>query len=357
MTVLQVCAYAAPTEGNFMKSLYCLENKLKEKKISTIYAFPESAKNIDWCIQLCRRVKVYFLPLAKARIKPSTYIAFQRIYSENPDIDIVHSHFELYDIPATVMAGSARKVFWHLHDAVVIHDGIRTALWKFQYSVIGKKAVLLSVAESYRKELVALGFPGKQSYAILNGIDLDRLKKSSKRDVIIKYDFLTFGWDFYGKGGDVILEACERLYNEGYRFRFLLNGNTDTFASAEEYLKGKRDYLEYGMPVKDISQLFEQCGCFILASRRETFSYSVCESAYFGMPVISSDIPGLEWAHDLPTVSFFETENVDSLYQEMKTYLDGRVYSVEEYRETKEIIEALYTIEAWADKVIQYYEK
>lgn len=55
--------------------------------------------------------------MARARILPKTYLLIKQIYNEN-DIDIVHSHFELYDIPVTIMAPKKVKVFWHLHDAI-----------------------------------------------------------------------------------------------------------------------------------------------------------------------------------------------------------------------------------------------
>ena len=114
MTVLQICAFGAPSPGNFISSLTSLEPTLSEEGIQTIYAFAETAKGRPWCEELCKRAKVYFLPVSHARILPKTYQIVRQIYQEN-QIDIVHSHFELYDIPATAMAPKNTKVFWHLH--------------------------------------------------------------------------------------------------------------------------------------------------------------------------------------------------------------------------------------------------
>ena len=47
MTILQVCAYAAPYEGNFIKSLKALGKVYEEKGDKMVYAFPESARNIS----------------------------------------------------------------------------------------------------------------------------------------------------------------------------------------------------------------------------------------------------------------------------------------------------------------------
>ena len=355
MKVLQVCAFGAPNPGNFIASLLALDKVLKEKNIETIYAFVERAKEMDWCKELQKHAKVYFLPEAKARILPATYSMLRKIYSEN-DIKIVHSHFELYDIPATVTAPKGTKIFWHLHDPINGGTGLRKIIWKLQYGVFSKRAFLLSVADNYRKVAISMGFPEKQTAVVLNSIDLDRIKRPEK-NTEKEFDFITFGWDFYRKGDDIILSACQRLADEGYHFRFLLNGLDVTWKNLSDYYGGKPDpeFLIRGKNTTDISSLFSKCGVFIQASRRETFSYAVCEAAYFGLPVITSDIPGLEWAHELPSVKFFESENCDELYRLMKSVLDGEKPSENEIKKTQNVIKDNYSIDVWVNDLIRFY--
>lgn len=354
MTVLQVCAYGADYPGNFIASLTALETSLHEKGIETIYAFVERARNKDWCQEICRRTKVYFLPEAKARILPQTYQIFRTIYREN-DIGTVHSHFELYDMPATLTAPKGTRVFWHLHDPIDPGSGLRSILWKLQYGVVSKRANLISVADHYREAVLKMGFPAEQTTTILNSINLERIRTCPGKNKKI-FDFLTFGWDFFRKGDDLILKACDRLEKEGYQFRLLLNGNEKTWLQLKEYLGDRIPrYLTTGDPVENINELFDSSELFIQASRRETFSYAVCEAAYAGLPVISSDIPGLEWAHSLPTVEFFETENWEQLYQLMKNWLDRKKIDVQSIAHTQKIIEDRYSLQVWVDNVIQYY--
>lgn len=355
MTVLQVCAFGAEHPGNFIASLEALERALASKGVKTIYAFVERAADKDWCKEICKRTKVYFLPEAKARILPKTYQITRDIYNEN-EVDIVHTHFELYDIPATVTAPKTAKIFWHLHDPIMPGNGLRSILWKLQYGCVGKRATLLSVADYYRNVAVGLGFPKGQTELVLNGIDLNRITKKLS-DVIPEYDFLTFGWDFERKGDDLIIRACDKLAKEGYRFRLLLNGNESTWTKLDEFLEGRTPaYLVKGNPIENVSELFENSKVFIQASRRETFSYAVCEAAYSGLPVISSDIAGLEWAHNLPTARFFENEDVEGLYNQMKAFLDGENATDCDICASQEYIKANLSVDAWAQNIIAYYD-
>lgn len=176
MKILQVCAYAAPYEGNFMRSLYALEKEALMHGNSTVYVLPETVKHHEWCLELAKQKKVYFLPVRRARIKPRTYVLLRKIFKEHPDIAIVHSHFELYDIPVTVVAPKNVKIFWHLHDAISVDGkGSRALLTYIQYRYLSKRATLLSVADKYKCDVVEMGFPSKQAFTQTNGIDLERI--------------------------------------------------------------------------------------------------------------------------------------------------------------------------------------
>ncbi len=355
MTVLQVCAFAAPVGGNFIASLTCLEEELKTKGIDTIYAFADGAEGKPWCEEIQKRTKVYFLPTAKARILPKTYQVMKRIYRENR-ISIVHSHFELYDIPATTMAPENVKVFWHLHDPINPGNGLHSIIWKLQYGVVSKRARLLAVADYYREKVIKMGFPASQTTLLLNGIDLERIQDC--REIQKKtFDFLTFGWDFFRKGDDLILQACKRLADEGFVFKLLLNGNEKTWPQLDSFLK--RDcpvWLVRGEPVVDVNTLFASSKAFIQASRRETFSYAVCEAAYAGLPVICSDIAGLEWAHALPSVFFFENENADQLYRLMRSFLTSEVCSDNSIADSQSLIRKEHSLTTWVNRVIEHYQ-
>ena len=361
MKILQICAYAGPYEGNFMKSLYTLEKNMLNYGYETIYAFPESIKDNEWVKKLVakkerkkERKKVYFLPLRKARIRPKTYIEVKRILKENSDIRIVHSHFELYDIPARLMFPREVKVFWHLHDPIDINrKGNRALLERLQYKYLSKNVTLLSVAEKYRQDLIRAGFPQDRAFTLPNGIDLERIELNSNIDK--DYDFLAYVWDFRRKGCDIIIKAANILIQKGYDFKVLLIGNSEAQTYIDDNYSDIKQYFSVRNAEQDINQLFKKARVFISASRAETFSYAVCEAAYAGLNVISSDIPGLEWAKQIPSIQYFESENPILLSEKMENFLNNASIDDPKISASRKIIEESFSVQHWCEQIVSYY--
>lgn len=182
MEILQISAYAGITGGNHIPSLLHLEKRMKEQGYTTVYALLETVSNFSWCKELQTHAKVYFLPVKRARILLRTYLTLQRIFQQH-EITLVHSHFELYDIPAVVVAGHKAKVFWHLHDPIgeYLENGkwSRKMLMHLQYSCMGKNAKLLTVSQKHGEVACKLGFFRDNVVYIPNGLDLSRILDSS----------------------------------------------------------------------------------------------------------------------------------------------------------------------------------
>jgi len=353
MKVLQICAYAAPYEGNFMKSLYALEKRMAEYGYETIYAFPEQVGNYQWCQNLSADHKVYYLPVSKASFRIKTYCIIRRIFRSCRDIAIAHSHFECYDVPLSIVSPRSVSVFWHLHDPITIGTGVRKLLRWLHYRVFSKNVHLISVAEKYRKDIVNLGFNEANTRTVLNGIDLQRIDDSQSGDK--KVDFITFGWNFHIKGVDIILDACDILSQEGIRFSIIVNGNDSTLGKVRKhYPNGLPECISFRGFCENVNELFGTANCFIQASRAETFSYGVAEAAYAGLNVICSDVYGLEWAHEIPSVIFFESEDVNGLALSMKSILK-REQNPEIIARSKTVIMQKYSVGCWVNKIINSY--
>lgn len=360
MNILQVCAYAAPYPGNFMKSLLAVDKKLKEKGHNTYYAFPETAKNCKWCDELSKKTKVFFLPLAKARIKPKTYMELRNII-KNENIEIIHSHFELYDMPIALTLPKDSKMFWHLHDAIENdyknHSFIRKILFKLHYGILSKRAYLISVSDKHKNFAIKLGFNPENSKTILNATDLTRIR-IDKVNSCKKYDFLIFGWDFERKGVDLAIKAGKELNKEGYKFNLMVVGSNDTWKNKKIYeVENEKWFIKKNF-VDDVNELYENAKVFLHPSRAEGCSYALQESIYSGLPIISSDIPENLFAQNIPTVKLFKSNDFIDLYTKMKEFLNNKeLITTEDIVKSREIIKNNYSIDVWADKIVNEYSR
>ena len=353
MTVLQVCAFAAPNAGNFIACLTKLEFALEAKGIKTVYAFADGAEDKPWCKEIQRRTDVYFLPTANARILPQTYQIFRKIYTEQ-NVSIVHSHFELYDIPATVTAPKDTKVIWHLHDALKLNyskDGVFYKLFtRFQYACVGKRALLLSVSKEHAKFAVQLGFPKKQVVYFPNGIHTERIHKTPQRKK--ENLFLMFGWEVQRKGVDLVVAAAEQLPK--HSCKIVIIGQDECRAFLAQH--GTSDIVEFHKPVDDVNTLFQTSKAFLHVSRAEGLSYALLEAIYAGLPVICSDIEENRFAEVFQNVFFIPSEDSDAITKQLKALIQWygtlSAFSLEANRT---IIEDSYSVEAWIKKLIAIY--
>lgn len=350
-SILQVCAFGAPSPGNFIASLSALQKKMSEYGYETIYAFPEKARDKEWCKRLVESNKVYFLPEAKARILPKTYCILRQIYKEN-QVQIVHSHFELYDIPTTIMAPKSVKVFWHLHDALrenYIKGSVsRKILTKIQYSLFGKRAILLSVSKEHAYFVESLGFNRNRIFYFPNGINTSRIVLITEKSY--SSDFLMFGWDVKRKGVDLALEAMKHL--DSHQIRILVVGEE----KCKKYLQlNKVPGIVYKEPVKDVNELYSKVKAFLHISRAEGLSYALLEAIYAGLPVICSDIPENQFARKFRNVIFVKSGDCTEIVNAMLAIDAQTTYSIEDAAYNRNIIDKQYSLETWCTNLAKFY--
>lgn len=347
MNILQISAYAGPTPGNHIPALRELERKLGKMGHRTVYAFIESVKETAWCKELCKSAVVYFLPLRHARVKTRVYKLIRQICICE-DISVVHSHFELYDIPIACVAPKNVKVIWHLHDAMqYVYENSslsRKLLWRLQYGFFAKRSTILSVSERHMEFLYKLGCKKRQVMYFPNALMLDKIERMSSFG---KREFLIFSWDYLRKGGDLAIEACDRLMRENVDFKL---------RAVPSMGKVERKYIISQPPVENINEVYSKTGCFLHISRAEGLSYALLEAAYAGLPIICSDIPENMVLCDCPTVIYTKNGSSQEIYKAMKQISNSNfaVYD-EDINRTREIIESRFSLDVWVRKLIEIY--
>lgn len=379
--ILFACCYEAQYGGNFIKMLISLGNTLKIKfNAKVFFLFPKQIEK-KWLVELKEHFQIGYTckPYSK-----STNDILAKIIEW--DIDIVHTHFEGYDIPvakAIRKSGREVKMVWHLHDYISFDKtglrfkflrkvGTNLRLW-LQYGWYGRKAYFIGVSAEvtniachYRShifslpkiysndELLKLKF--SKADVVLNGIDMSRLKdKYNPKNKI--FTFLSFGGESYSKGIPCILKAARILANRKCHFNVLLTCGYTTQKLLDEVYKGiLPEWLKVINQTDDICSLFNQANCYISASLKETMSMGIAEASIYGLPVIQSDIPGTYWNAGNESTYLFRVNDVISLANQMEKVMNEDVDQLNEKCEaSKNNNCSLLSMDKWVNSIIYIY--
>ena len=366
-TAIHISNYAAPYKGNFISSLEKLEERLENSgNNKMIYIFPDQCKNTNWIEKFVNTHKVYFVSSPGKKYKEifgggqkKLIQDLKKIFEEEKP-SIIHCHFDGYD-ECVVKANKVNaEIIWHEHnERSLVKNPIKKIYQKinlrYQYGVIGKKVHIISLYNGFEKFLRRYGYKGNIE-VIPNGIEEKRITFSPKvRGDSIK--FLTFGGRADDKGLDILLKSIKILKKRtNCKFVIYITKGKDT---KEWVNKNFEDDIPKEIDIipqtENVSGLFEKVDCFLAPSRRETFSYAVAEAMLSGTPAIISDLEAVSWAFSQKSIITFESENVNDLAEKIINYMENNV-SEQYLKDARKFVLENYTVSAWADKVIKYYD-
>ena len=225
-TMLLVAQYAAPYEGNFMKSLYALENHLKDYGCRVVYVLPQKADKCHWFSNASKLHEILLIDDNPSK----TVSQLARIFLEvNPSI--IHTHFDGYDMPvvkAVRKLGMEEnvKVVWHLHDHLSFMNNIVKKVYQvygflMHYGKYAKNVFVIGVGEEityFANTWFKLWNNGnfKRLAIIPNAIDSTRITTLKNNEKVGK-SFLAFGGRNVSKRIDLLLNAASILNGRGVK--------------------------------------------------------------------------------------------------------------------------------------------
>jgi glycosyltransferase involved in cell wall biosynthesis len=369
-TLIHLADYTGSYGGNFIASLVYLDKMLKLYNWRQVLVFSDIIKNKPWVQYLVNlKVPIYFLPKA-SRIR-LTKDVYEIVNRENAQI--LHTHFSTFDFPAWAAKRLRRfnrhfcEVIWHVHSpyprkpfiANRLRDGIRFHIARNLYKIV--------VSEGGQLNLLDRGLSLNKTLVIPNGIDLKRALQTTETKESMCHQFsldndlilLQLGWDPIGKGVDISLKAVENLVSHKIKIRLLLVG-TEKLHKYVDSLYGSSPpaWLKILPVTEHIANYFQVADVFVSASRAEGFSYAVGEAMYYGLPVISSDIRGLEWAHSSLGVFFFPNEDVKGLEEAVISITKLSDNEKKELiSQNSKLISNEYSLDIWGKRIVDLYEK
>lgn len=375
--------YGAQYAGNFILMLLDLAKRLQVcYNVECFFIFNKQS-DYEWHRLVAGKHQIEFVdsPYARSCVPQITNLL------RKWDIDLVHYHFEAYDIPvakAVKQIDKNIKQVWHLHDYVEVDKSGKSFEWlrkiraKYLYFnhyrrwgkdayLVGVSAEVLYSVEQFRdnifaypkqvpnEELSVMSF--KHGCVLINGIDMRRLNRAYKIPGGI-FTFLTFGGDTFRKGIPLIFDACELLYKDRKDFRLVITKGVGT----EDYCNKRyeRYYPEWLSLVNqsdDIAALFDKSHCFISASHRETMSMAIAEASIYGLPVIQSDIPGTWWNVKSPSAFVFRDNDASYLKNCMEKLINMDKETLKDLcAEGAMLNRKRLSLESWTNSIIDIYK-
>ncbi|MFP3867800.1 MAG: glycosyltransferase family 4 protein [Desulfobacteraceae bacterium] len=370
-TILQLQDFAPPYGGSFIASLTALGKALQCCGCRQVLVFPEAAKHCSWLKQLYEQdIPIHLISMTS----PFQLARTVEKIIERENAQILHSHFTAFDFPAWMamqlrkLKGSNCSVIWHMRCPFPVEFSVRRWLRDtIKHRIIGKEVYCVAISQGSLQTMCERGLGDKRTHVIPNNIDENRLTRSTMTREEVRQEFsvagddtvlLLFGMHPIRKGADVVLQGLKDLITRGYKIKLLVVGTQ----ALEEYL-----YNLYGLhppswltilpPTEYIADYFQAADIFVSASRAEGFSNAVAEAMYFGLPVVSSDIPGLDWAHEAPGVEFFPSEDSAGLANAIIKVLQ---WSPEQHKilttANRALVMEKYSMEIWVKRVFELYK-
>ncbi len=373
-SILQVADYGGPYAGNFVPALTTLGRTLGEKGWRQVLAFSDCARGRPWLAEVEREATapVRLVSTAGSPLKRAETVL--RIVEEER-VDLVHCHFWGWDVAAWLaqlwMAARGRRLrlVWHQHSPTSVpRQWSRPLKDAVKLRLMGRTVHVAVVSQGGFDALAARGLLVNRAVVIPNGVDLARLRRVERtRDEVRRAIgaapdeplLLQYGWAPHRKGVDRAVAAVAQLVRGGARVRLALVGERAMRDYVNELCGGPPPpWLSLCEPDPVVTNLLAACDVFLSPSRSEGLPYSVLEAVAAGVPVVTSAIPGMEFAEALPAVAFFRDGTVEGFRRALEAVTGwSGVERARRVAESRRIVEEQFTIEGWARRVAGLYER
>jgi len=283
------------------------------------------------------------------------------------DYDIIHVHGLNYHTFTAVLAGRwfRRKVIAKLansgdaSDIKKMRREQQLPLESYMIPLTLQCDRFVATTRAIADELAAEGVSTKNIVQLPNGVETDLIE--AKAD----YEFgktvhLTFvGRLHEQKGLDTLFKSFARLLND-------TQSNICLRLVGDGPLRGELTSLAKELKIEDkvvfigksdnVYPYLKETDIFILPSRAEGMSNALLEAMTFGLPVVTSNIPGNAMLiQDQKNGLLFEVENVDSMVNSVKRYLTDSDLRQRMGRSARKTVEEQYSLESVADRYIALY--
>jgi len=280
-----------PSGGGAEKICRNISRLLIEREINTNIIYFKNPKNIN----LEKFEKVYsgklgyfgFIFFIRKIIKEETNKKYTKV--------IVQSHLtkSLYFTPLTTLKFKCKKIFvehntnYRRRRFVFLKYIERYIYTKYDKIICVSNATLSSLKNWLKKDNII-----ERMLVVYNGLNLQLIKKEKSR-YSDKYRFVSIGSLTHQKGFDISIQALARLKFKNWHYKILGEGPEKSKLKELVNKLNLSDKITFTGYQDKIDNYMIESDIMIIPSRWEGFGLVAIEGLSYGMPIVVSDVPGI----------------------------------------------------------------
>ena len=194
-----------------------------------------------------------------------------------------------------------------------------------------------------------------------SGVDIDYYKNNISSKFNKKIKLLFPARIIKEKGIIELINACNDLWNDNYKFTLNIAGEIDK--QNRSHLKNKYFKFIHKNPniiflgkCNDMREIYRNIDIVILPSWREGLSKALLESAAMSLPIITTNVPGCK---DIITNNYsgllVPVRNKEKLKFAIKKYLDNPAIAFKFGNNAREIVCKKFTVQKINKKILKIY--
>ena len=279
----------------------------------------------------------YFPKMQELYLNYYSYIVkklVKRIVEEENKIDLVHIHSALDMGIAYEKSGIDLPYVITEHSTKYSRNLINNVQKKYLPNVFKRANRVLVVGNGLKNDVSR--YIDKSRIEVIPNlvkmpkIDLNKVKTENKK----RFRFFSLGFLSYKKGMDLLIEAFNLGKDKFKDVELLIGGDGEEMNNLKALIDkyGLNDNIKLlgELNREEVATNMQECDCFILSSRHETFGIVYIEAMNYGKPVIATITGGPDTFIDEKCGLLVENENVEEIEKAMsKMIKDYKKYDKE----------------------------
>tara|TARA_Y100000589_G_scaffold328217_1_gene371841 strand:- start:472 stop:1611 length:1140 start_codon:yes stop_codon:yes gene_type:complete len=234
----------------------------------------------------------------------------------------------------------------------------------YRYAFNNKNALNIFHNISDMNSFIERKFTSARQCIIISGsgVDVNYFKRKEVKNNFNKDIQILFPARIIEEKGILeLIDACEELWIESYKFTLNIAGEIDK--QNKTFLKGKNLKRLFNKNINflgksnNIFSIYKTIDIVVLPSWREGLSKSLLEAASMSLPIITTDVPGCrEVIKDKYSGLLVPRKNKYKLKLAIKTYLENPDLAIKYGTRARESIHINFSLEKINNKIISIYE-